>query len=584
MSDPIIRIRDFSCWYDEDGPPILKHIDLEVESNQLVLLLGPSGVGKTALGLCLTGILPHVAGAVEGMLEVDGLDVPHSSVAEAAFKVGMVFQDIESMLAMLYVHDEVAFGPENLMLPRDEVVRRVEEALRIVGLGPMEDRFVFELSGGQKQKVAIASVLAMRPPVLFLDEPVANLDPRSSREVLELVARLAADHTILLFDHRVDAICHLADRVVVLGPEGTFVADGEPREVFRSSGRRLVEELGIWVPQMAEVGMYLSARGAVSDDRLALTVDEGAQLYGDLDLNGSRPVASEKPEAQGTEPVIQVEHVSYRYPAGLQASKDVSFDIHPGELVALVGPNGSGKTTLAKQMVGLLRPDSGRVIVAGRDTARTSTTELVKKVGFVFQYPEHQFVRDTVWDEVAFSLDVRGVPREEVEYEVARELDFFGLSGLEKRVPTSLSGGEKRRLSVATMLISQPEILVLDEPTYGQDRANTDRMMEGLFRSVAEGGATPTIILVTHDMKLVAQYAERALVMRGGQLAYDGPLEQLFERPDLEFWANLEDPPIMRLCRQLRSAGRLVPRGIRTPLDFAQAVRAGPKVGSGGGS
>jgi len=583
MAEPVVRIRNLSCWYSEDDPPILKDINLEVDRGQLVLLLGPSGSGKTALGLCLTGIIPHVVGAVEGVVEVDGVDVPRASVAEAAFKVGMVFQDVESMLAMLYVRDEVAFGPENLMLSRDEVTQRVDEALATMGLTPLSGRFVFELSGGQKQKVAIASVLSMRPPVLFLDEPVANLDPRSSREVLEVVAHLARDHAILLFDHRVDAICHLADRVVVLGLEGTVVADGAPREVFRSAGRKLVEDLGVWVPQMAEVGVYLSSRGIVAPERVALTVDEGLDQYGDLTLDGSGRSLLEGRQPPG-DAVIRVESVSYQYPVGVQANKEVSFDISQGELVALVGPNGSGKTTIAKQMVGLLKPDSGRVVVAGMDTAATPTPELVKKIGFVFQYPEHQFVRDTVWDEVAFSLEVRGVPRELIEQEVGRELELFGLAGLADRIHSSLSGGEKRRLSVATMLISQPDILVLDEPTYGQDRANTRRMMQGLFRAVAEGGTAPTIILVTHDMKLVAEYAQRALVMREGELAFDGPLDELFERPDLETWANLEDPPVMRLCRRLRARGQSVPDSIRTPLDFAEAARVGPVAGRRGGS
>lgn len=568
---PLVRVEGLHAWYEEDRPPILQGIDLEIGEGQLVLLLGPSGAGKTTLGLCLTGIIPHVMGAMSGSVEIDGVSVVESSVADLARKVGMIFQDVESMLAMLYVRDEISFGPENLALPTEEIDRRVAEAMDFVRLTGLEDRFVYELSGGQKQKVAIASILAMRPPVLFLDEPLANLDPRTSAEVLELVARLAEDHTILLFDHKVDEVSHLVDRVIVLA-EGKVAADGEPREIFRLHGRRLVEELGVWLPQLAEVGVHLMGPGGAPDGvPFAMSLAEGIDQYGLLDFRTDDPAGTGERPAAG-DPVIQVEAVSYIYPAGVQALRDVSFEIGRGEMVALLGPNGSGKTTLSKHIVGLLKPKEGRVLVEGMDTAHTPTSVLTKRVGFVFQHPDHQFVRDTVWEEVAFSLEVRGVEKEQIEEAVAHELAVFGLEDLEDRLTSSLSAGQKRRLSVATILIAEPDIVVLDEPTYGQDRANTEAMMNALLRVAAETDHPPTIILVTHDMKLVAEYANRALVMRHGELAFDGSVFDLFGRDDLETWANLEDPPILQLCRRLRADGKVLPDRIRTPLDFARSV------------
>lgn len=575
--DPLVRLKGLHAWYEEDRPPILQGIDLEIDEGQLVLLLGPSGAGKSTLGLCLTGIIPHVMGAMSGHVEIDGLSVGQSSVAEIARKVGMIFQDIESMLAMLYVRDEISFGPENLALPREEIDQRVQEALSFVNLLGLEERFVYELSGGQKQKVAIASVLAMRPPVLFLDEPLANLDPRTSAEVLELVTRLAGDHTILLFDHKVDEVSHMVDRVIVLD-QGQVVADGEPREIFRLHGKRLVEQLGIWVPQLAEVSIHLMGLEVIDSATFAMNLEEGIREFGDLEYLAEGPLLdgvgefTEQVELPTGDLVIQVENVSFTYPSGVEALRDVTFDITRGEMVALLGPNGSGKTTLSKHIVGLLKPNRGRLLVEGMDTRDTPTPVLTQRVGFVFQHPDHQFVRDTVWEEVAFSLEVRGVAKDKIEEAVAHELAVFGLEGFEDRLTASLSAGQKRRLSVATILIAQPDIVVLDEPTYGQDRANTEAMMNALLRATAEIALRPTIILVTHDMKLVAQYADRALVMRAGILSFDGSVFDLFQREDLVSWANLEDPPILQLCRRLRANGKVLPGRIRTPLDFARSV------------
>ena len=518
-------------------------------------------------------------GATEGDLIVAGHRVRDWPVSVLGSKVGLNFQDVESQLCMLYVRDEVAFGPENLCVPSAEVETRVREALQFVGLDGYENRFVFELSGGQKQKVAIASVLAMRPEIMFLDEPTANLDPRSTSEVIELIGKLRQSHTILIFENKVDQLAAIADRLLVLD-HGHLAFDGPPRDVLEKHGDRLANELGVWIPQVSEVEVGLRKKN-IGARLIPLSVAEAVDAYAPLhfESNHHEPTAISAPQGP---PVIEVKDVGFRYDDGTVALRDVSFTIRQGEIVAIVGPNGSGKTTISKHFVGLLKPTSGTVRVDGKDTRKTSTRDLSRRIGFVFQNPEHQFVRDSVRDEVAFSLRLQGLDENEIDRRVDRELEVFNLTGLEDRHPFSLSGGERRRLSVATMIIARPEVLVLDEPTYGQDKSNTVRMMESLFAALAVEGATQkiTLVLVTHDMKLVARYARRAIAMKGGTVAFDGETSALFMNPELLREANLEYPPLFELSRALRARGTSVPTTLLQPEDFVAAVRTPETVSS----
>jgi energy-coupling factor transport system ATP-binding protein len=553
---------------------VLSDLTLDIRAGEFILLLGRSGAGKSTLGLCLNGFVPHVKGETEGELVVAGHRVKEWPVSVLGSKVGLIFQDVESQLCMLYVRDEVAFGPENLCVPSAEVEQRVRDALQFVGLQGYENKFVFELSGGQKQKVAIASVLAMRPEIMFLDEPTANLDPRSTNEVIELIGKLRRDHTIVIFENKVDQLAALADRLVVLD-RGRLAFEGPPREVLEEHGEVLANELGVWIPQVSEVELGLRQRKHISAPRLPLSLPEAIDAYAPLHFESNHRQAAAVPAAPGP-PLIQVQDVSFRYDDGTVALKDVAFTIRQGETVAIVGPNGSGKTTISKHFVGLLKPTSGMVRVDGKDTRKTSTRELSRRIGFVFQNPEHQFVRDSVRDEVAFSLRLLGVDEAEIARRVDHELEIFNLTGLEDRHPFSLSGGERRRLSVATMIIARPEVLVLDEPTYGQDKSNTMRMMESLFAALAvEGSARKiTLVLVTHDMKLVARYAQRAIVMKAGTVAFDGETSALFLDPELLREANLEYPPLFELSRALRARGASVPESLMQPEDFVAAVQA----------
>jgi len=568
QTEPLIRFEHFTCWYDRSLAPALRDINLEIHAGEFILLLGPSGAGKTTLGLALNGIIPHVQGFVEGRVTVDGLDVSKSNVSTLASRVGLVFQDVESQLVMVNVLDEVAFGPENLMVPGDEVRRRADEALDFVGIKDLSNRFVFELSGGQKQKVAVASVLSMRPLVMFPDEPTANLDPRSSREVFDLIGRLRKDHTIIVFDNKIDDLAGMVTRVVVM-EAGAVLFDGPPRQLFEEHGEDLVRRHGLWIPQASEIELEMRRRGQPPAAVFPLNVDEAVDEYCKREYGPLSQVPTRALETRGLgAPYIQVDRLAHTYTAGVTAIRDVSLEIRRGERVAIVGPNGSGKTTLVKHFVGLLKPSGGTVTVNGRDTRRATTHDLTREIGFVFQYPEHQFVTDTVEAELGFSLRVVGVPEAEIAQRVREQMRIFKLEGFEARHPYSLSGGEKRRLSVATVLIARPQVLILDEPTYGQDKANTESMMASLFEASVETGAALTLLLVTHDMKLVATYAERVIVMRRGDVAFDGPVGDVFRDGQLLEDANLEDPPVFQVARRLRQMGKAVPSTIGSVADL----------------
>jgi energy-coupling factor transport system ATP-binding protein len=564
--EPLVRVEGFSCWYADAERSVLDKLDLALPAGQLALLVGASGSGKTSLALCLNGIIPHVLNTrTEGRIVVDGLDVARHSVAQMATRVGIIFQDPDSQFVSLYVRDEIAFGPENLLLPREDILARMERAADFVGLSDWAHRFVYELSGGQKQRVNVAAMLTMEPRLLVLDEPTANLDPRSAAEVWDLIARLREQGlTVLVIENRLDDLDTRVDRLLVLD-RGRLCFDGPPREVLADHGETIMEDLGLWVPQYSELELQLRRKRARVFPSLPVTLDEALAAYSTYEFHSLRAgngqtkrngAHAERP----TEPVIRVRSASYIYPSGAAALRDVSLDIRPGELMAIVGPNGSGKTTLVKHFVGLLKPTAGQVEVFGRDTRQVPVRELASKVGFVFQFPEHQFVKDSVEDELRFSLRVAGTPADQIEDRVREVLELLDLEGLERRHPFSLSGGQKRRLSVAAVVVTRPSVLILDEPTYAQDRHNTIQMMHSIVELLGHGereAGALSILLVTHDMRLVADYAHRAVVMRQGSVAFDGPVEAMFEDRALLDSANLEPAPILELIHSLRQRGRV---------------------------
>lgn len=570
---PVARVEGFSCWFRNAKAPTLMDIDLTLEARSLTLLLGASGSGKTTLALALNGIIPHVLPArTRGKVFIDGLDTSTHSVAELATHVGVIFQDPDSQFVTLYVRDEVAFGPENLRLDRAEIRARLASASAFVGVGDWERRYVYELSGGQKQRVNLASLLAMRPRLLVLDEPAANLDPKTATEVWNFIAGLRDQGlTILVIENRLEDLDPRVDRLLVMDA-GRLRFDGAPRQVLDEHGEEIMDELGLWVPQCCELELLLRRERARRTGSLPVTVAEALKAYEHYEFARSSQPTVDTPGPEIAGPILETRGASYSYPTGTVALRNVSLAIRPGELVAIVGPNGSGKTTLVKQFLGLLKPTSGQVLAFGRDTREARVRDLASRIGLVFQFPEHQFVKDTVEAELVFSLRASGTPEAEIAGRVREVLSRFDLVGLEQRHPFSLSGGQKRRLSVAAVVITRPKVLVLDEPTYCQDRRNTMQMMRtivDLLGGEAERNSL-SIVLVTHDMRLVADYAHRAVVMRQGEIAFDGSVSAMFADPELLASANLELPSALELIYGLRARGQLDP----SVISLAGLVRA----------
>ncbi len=521
MTEPIVSVSDLTYYYQGDPEPVLHDVNLEIYPGEFILLIGPSGCGKSTLALCLNGIVPTVLGGkIKGRVRIDGVDTRQSTVYELGTKVGIVFQDPDSQLCNLYVEDEVAFGPANLMMDREEVLAKVDKSLREIDQIDIRRKLIFEMSGGQKQRVAIASILAMEPKILIFDEPTANLDPIGAVQVFDLIRRFNREMgiTTIVIEHNVDSVMCYADRLLLMD-KGTIRYDGPPRELMCDRGHFILKELGLRIPQVCELGLELHDRGLPLCP-FPLTVGEAAdavhQHRGRLGFHVDQPDAC---HAVPTEPTVKTDHLGFVYLDGTRAVKDVSVEINRGDVLAIVGKNGSGKTTLTSLLVGLNKPTSGTGQVCGLDLGNASVRQLAGKVGYVFQYPEHQFVEDTVYKEVAFSLKAQKRPPEEVDARVNDVLELMGLGAMKDKHPLRLSMGQKRRLSVATMLILKTDILILDEPTTGQDRKNIDNIME-IMMQANQGGTT--IIIITHDMNLVARYCNEIMVMDEGEVVFFG--------------------------------------------------------------
>jgi cobalt transport protein ATP-binding subunit len=549
--EPAVSVQGLGYHYRGQQKPALDGVDLEVAEGEFVVVMGPSGAGKSTLCVSLNGLIPHFfRGRMEGEVRVHGRSTREGRVGEFAKEVGLVFQDFEAQLFSTNVALEVAFGPENFHVDREEMERRVREVLGRVRLEGFDDRQPATLSGGQKQRLAIASVLAIQPRILCLDEPTTDLDPIGKLGVFEIAEELKDrdDVTLIVVEHETEETLD-ADRIVVLR-DGKVVTDRPAREVLRDV--ELLESSRIMPLQVTrffhEMGLW--------QGQLPLTPEEGLNEFRRRDwlvrADRHRELVQEdeaREQAYG-ETLIEVEGLAHRYPNGVVALEGVDLDVRRGEFLAVLGQNGSGKTTLVKHFNGLLEPTEGSVRVEGEETVRQGVRKLGQRVGYVFQNPDHQIFSDTVFDEVAFGPKIRGLEENEVKERVSEALAAVGLEGYEEEDPFGLTKGERQRVAVASVLAVRPEVLILDEPTTGLDYAEQRSMMD-LVRSLNEAGST--IIVVTHTMWVVAEYAHRAAVIKDGRMTLSGTVREVFAREEDLREASLRPPHIVSLGNALGS-------------------------------
>lgn len=516
----VITLSHVTYTYPDQPAPALADFSVALRPGELVLVVGPSGSGKSTFLRSLNGLAPHFYGGQwTGKADIMGRDPVALAPRGMADLVGFVFQDPEAQFVVDTVEDELAFAMENFALPPATMRKRVEEVLDQMGIAHLRDRRISTLSGGEKQRVAIAAVLALQPEVLVLDEPTSQLDPQAAEEVLIALRHLNEDLglTIILSEHRLERVAQYADRVLYIPALGTPPIVDEPRAVMA--------QLPL-VPPLIELGRALGWKP------LPLTIKEGRGFARALmarergGAGGQRRDAEEDTVADAIRdtqyaPIVSVRDLHYSYD-GQRALRGVSLDVRGGEFVALMGRNGSGKSTLLKQMVGLLKPGAGSVTVAGLDTRRAGLDAIIRYVGYVPQHPGALLFGETLTAELAFTRKSHGLSPDPAGDRAL--LDRLGLGALATRDPRDLSGGEQQRAALAAILVADPNIILLDEPTRGLDYAQKRSLIE-LLQGLQRAGQT--IIMATHDVELAAACADRVILLAEGQVVVDGPARQV---------------------------------------------------------
>lgn len=528
----------------------MQGIDLEIDAGEFIAIAGRAGSGKSTLCYTLNGLIPHsFGGRMEGEVVVCGLNTRTASVPDLARHVGFVLQSAESQLVGLSVEEDTAFGLENIGLPGDEIALRVISALRAVRLQDHARSSPWKLSGGQKQRLAIAAAVAFQPRILVLDNPTAELDPLGKQEVMATLAQLNRESgvTIVIVNQELEEVLAYASRLVLMD-HGRIIRMGSPGEVVNSAEE--IMGVGVKLPDVAQVAYQLRARERWSGP-LPLSINDAlVQMRSLASSKRSGPVSIFTAKTS-SEALIDVQGASFAYPDGTRVVHNVNLTIRRGEFVALMGPNGAGKTTLAKHFNGLLAPTEGRVLVGGSDTRGTRVAELARKVGYVFQNPDHQLFSRTTAEELAFGPKNLGWSKNRIEDSVERALDHVGGRQRGAEDPYFMGLAERKLVAIASVLIMEPDVLVLDEPATGADHEASLRIMNYLSALHRQG---LTIVIVTHDVTLASNYADRIIVVREGSVALDGPPDEVFRKvAELKFC--LVTPPQVAALAQALNPG-----------------------------
>ncbi|WP_102263123.1 ABC transporter ATP-binding protein [Mesobacillus jeotgali] len=516
---PLLEVSNLTFQFDSDQDHVLKDITFNINENENILVLGPSGSGKSTLAYCMNNLYPSsVDGIMSGSIKFNGRALPTFEPGKINQKIGLVMQDPDSQFCMLTVEEEIAFVLENIKFPSLEMKERIDYALDLVDMKHLKHSLIHSLSGGQKQKLAIASALAMEPELLILDEPTANLDPASGFELVQTLKRLKKKHSfsILIIEHNVDYWLEIVERCMILNTEGELFFNGSPSVCFNQFAKELKSE-GIWLPHSIDAGLKLREAGLLRSSYLPMTIDE--IIKNSEDIESVIEFLSTDVHKQKLNPspsIYEVNDVSYARDHHF-IIQDISLSINAGEFIAIAGSNGSGKTTFSKCLAGLIS-SRGEIKFYGHSLVDWHEEQKWSRLGYVFQNPEHQFITDSVIDEINYSLKAK---EETQRYENKDILRTLGLANQVYSHPFSLSQGQKRRLSVAVMLVNGQEVLIMDEPTFGQDANTSKEIIDFAVKAVPETGS---IIMITHDMNLIDRYADKVLVMEKGEMIfYDSP-------------------------------------------------------------
>ena len=544
---PIISFKNFSFQYRAQKKPTLKEINLDIYPGERVLIAGPSGCGKSTLAGCINGLNPFSnPGECSGELIVDGVDAPKSSIFQLSAYVGTVLQDPDGQFIGLTVGEDIAFALENSCMPQDEMYEITRHAAELVGIQDHLDFAPHELSGGQKQRVSLAGVMVDQVKILLFDEPLANLDPATGKQTIELIDEIQekTDTTVVIIEHRLeDVLWRDVDRIVLMG-DGKILADLHPDELLST---RLLEENGIREPLYLTALRYAGVELAPAKKPAhvdSVVIDE-ADRKKMTDWFWSRPAAEAEKEH---EPLLEVRNLTFGYERGRQTLRDVSLTIHKGEMVSIVGKNGAGKSTFSKLVCGFETPDSGEILFQGRNLLQENIRHRAKHIGYVMQNPNQMISKTMIFDEVALSLRNMGKSEEEIREKVEETLKVCGLFPFRNWPVSALSFGQKKRVTIASVLVQDPELIILDEPTAGQDFHHYTEIMEFL-RGLNEKGVT--VVMITHDMHLMLEYTPRALVFADGRLIADRSAAAVLCDPQLIRQAALKETSLFTLANQL---------------------------------
>lgn len=554
---PVISFEDFSFQYRAQKKPTLTGINLNIYPGEKVLIAGPSGSGKSTLAGCINGLNPFSnPGESTGKLIVDGVDAMHSSIFELSAHVGTVLQDPDGQFIGLTVGEDIAFALENSCTPQDKMHEITKHAAELVGIEHHLDYAPHELSGGQKQRVSLAGVMVDEVKILLFDEPLANLDPAAGKQAIELIDEIQkkTDTTVLIIEHRLeDVLWRNVDRIVLVN-DGTILADLTPDELLstnllRDNGIR--EPLYITAMRYAGIDITKEKKPAHAD---SVVLDESDQKKL-RDWFSAQPFSPKEPEGA---PLLEVKNLSFGYNKGQQTLKNVSLSVKKGEMVSIVGRNGAGKSTFSKLVCGFEDPNQGEIFFEGQDLLKENIRSRAKKIGYVMQNPNQMISKTMIYDEVALGLQKSGKSEEEIRAKVEETLKICGLYPFRNWPISALSFGQKKRVTIASVLVQDPKLIILDEPTAGQDFKHYTEIMEFL-RGLNEQGVT--VIMITHDMHLMLEYTPRALVFSNGQLIDDCRASQVLCNPELVARAALKETSLFTLANRC---------GITPPESFVE--------------